>query len=163
MEKFCFGKVVKLHGILGQIKIATKLDLDFDLSKITSFFNENDEVFAVNRIFKVTDGVVVALAGVDFEFAKTMVGKWLYIDRSLLAGKIMFEDLKGSEVLLDDGSPLGKVEDVQDYGSAEVFYITTKTGNELLVPNAPKLVVSFDYKAKKLVLSKEILSEVCDL
>ena len=163
MEKFCFGKVVKLHGILGQLKIATKLDSDFDLGKITSFFTENDDVFAVNRIFKVTDGVVATLDGVDFETAKSMVGKWLYIDRSLLDGKILFEDLKGSKVYFDDESLLGTVIDVQDYGAAEVLYVARSSGAEVLIPNAPNLIKSYDYKTKKLVIDKVVASEVCDL
>ena len=163
MEKFCFGKIVKLHGVLGQVKIATKLDSGFDLGKITSFFNENDDVFAVNRIFKVTDGVVATLDGVNFETAKSMIGTWLYIDRSLLDGKIMFEDLKGSEVYLDDKTLLGKIVDVQDFGSAEILYVINSSGRELLVPNVPNLIVSYDYKTKKLVIKKSVLSEVCEL
>lgn len=162
MEKFCFGKVVKLHGIAGQIKIATKIDFDFNLGKITSFFTENDDIFAVNRIFKTNDGVVVGLDGVDLDRAKTLLGTWLFIDRALLVGKILYEDLKGSEVKLSGGKIIGQIKDVQDYGSAEVLFISTAANGELLVPNVPNIIESFDYKSKQLILNESIFCEVCD-
>ena len=54
MEKVCLGKVVKLHGYLGQMKVATEYDKDFDVNKIKEIANEKDEVFKVSRIFKNT-------------------------------------------------------------------------------------------------------------
>jgi ribosomal 30S subunit maturation factor RimM len=115
MEKVCLGKVVKLHGYLGQMKVQTEYDKDFDANKIKEIANEKDEIFKVSRIFKNTDGVVVKLEGVELEQAKTYIGKLLYIDRSVMGDKILFEDLKGSIVVFEDETELGKITDVQDY------------------------------------------------
>ena len=123
MEKVCLGKVVKLHGYLGQMKVQTEYDKDFDANKIKEIANENDDIFKVSRIFKNADGVVVKLEGVELEDAKTYIGKMLYIDRSVLEGKILFEDLKGSVIIFESGEELGKIVDVQDYGTAEVFFV----------------------------------------
>ena len=162
MEKVCLGKVVKLHGYLGQMKVATEYDKDFDINKIKEISNDKDEVFKVSRIFKNTDGVVVKLEGIELEAAKTYIGKMLYIDRSVLGDKILFEDLKGSIVVFEDGTELGKITDVQDYGTAEVITCLMKNGRELMFPNVKDLIQNFDYKQKKMVINIKRLKEVSD-
>ena len=162
MEKICLGKVVKLHGYLGQMKVQTEYDKDFDANKIKEIANEKDETFKVSRIFKNTDGVVVKLEGVELEQAKTYIGKMLYIDRSVMGDKILFEDLKGSTVLFEDETELGKITDVQDYGSAEVITCMMKNGREIMFPNVKDLIVTFDYKQKKMVINLKRLKEVSD-
>lgn len=162
MEKVVLGKVVKLHGYLGQMKVNCLFDKDFDVNKITEVANESGEILKVSRIFKNTDGVVVKLDGVELESAKTYIGNLLYIDRNLLAGKILFEDLKGSTAFFEDGTELGKIIDVQDYGTAEVLTLSLTNGTELMFPNVKDIIVNFDYKTKKLVIKKERLKEVAD-
>ena len=162
MEKVCLGKVVKLHGYLGQMKVTTEYDKDFDVNKIKEIANEKDEVFNVSRIFKNTDGVVVKLEGVELEQAKTYIGKMLYIDRSVIGDKILFEDLKGSKVIFEDESELGEITDVQDYGTAEVITCMMKNGRELMFPNVKDLIQNFDYKQKKMVINLKRLKEVSD-
>lgn len=162
MELISLGKVVKLHGYLGQMKIITKYDKDFDIKKITKIYDDKGNEYNVYRIFSNTEAVVVGLDGVDLEKSKTFIGREFFIDRSLVSEKILIEDLKGSEVYFKDNTKLGKIADIQDYGAAEVFYLKQENGRELLFPNVNGLIVSFDYKEKKLIISKDKLKEVAD-
>ena len=163
MEKICLRKVVRLHGYLGQMKISTKYDKDFDIKKIEKIYDENDNEFLVKKIFQVKDGVVVMLDGVTLETAKSMINTSLFIERSLVSGKILIEDLKNSFVYFEnEETAFGKITDVQDYGAAEVFYLKTDDGKEILFPNVKELIVGFDYKTKKLVLNKTRFLEVTD-
>lgn len=162
MEKIELGKVVRLHGYLGQMKIATKYDKDFNIKSIKQIIDENDNIFAVTKIFQTKDGLVVALDGIDLEKAKTYIGKMLFVDREIMKDKILIEDLKGSEVILDDGIILGKISAVEDYGTAEVFFVKTKDNKEIMFPNVKDLIKEFDYKNKKLFIIKTKLKEVCD-
>ena len=162
MEKICLGKVVKLHGYLGEVKMNAKYDDDFDIKQIKFMFDSIGNEFIVKRILKNTDGLYVGFENVDLEKAKSLINHELFIDRSLVAGKILIEDLKGSEIVFEDGSAFGKIDDIQDFGAAEVFYVITNSGKEVLFPNVKGVIVSFDYKAKKLVINKEKLGEVCD-
>ena len=162
MKLVSLGKVVKLHGYLGQMKINTKYDKDFSIKNITKIYDESGTEYVVNRIFSNTDSVVVGLDGVDLEKSKTFIGKELFIDRELVSSKILIEDLKDSSVIFENGEKLGIITDVQDYGAAEVFYVKLENGRELLFPNANNVIVSFDYKQKQLVVLKERLKEVSD-
>lgn len=162
MELVSLGKVVKLHGYLGQMKVNTKYDKDFSIKNITKIYDEKGTEYSVNRIFSNTDSVVVGLDGVDLEKSKTFIGKELFIDRELVSEKILIEDLKDSRILFEDGNVLGKIVDVQDYGAAEVFYVAQENGKELLFPNVNGVILSFDYKQKSLIISKDKLKEVAD-
>lgn len=162
MDKFCIGKAVKLHGIMGAIKIATKFDNDFDISKIDKIYDENDREYLVTRLFKTTDGIVVSLDGISLENAKSLINNSFFIDRSLILGKIMFEDLKLSEVYFEDNTHLGKIVDVQDYGAAEVISVMLEDGREIMFPNVNGIIISFDYITKKLIINKQKFLEVAD-
>ena len=162
MELVKLGKVVKLHGYIGQMKIATAFDKDFDIKQITKLYDSEKNEYVVTRIFASTDSVVVSLENVDLEKAKSFVGRDFYISRDLVKDKILIEDLKESRIMFEDGTILGKITDVQDYGTAEVFYCMQENGRELLFPNVKGVVVLFDYKEKVLVVSKEKLKEVSD-
>ncbi len=162
MEKICLGKFVRLHGFRGELKMNAKYDSDLDLNKIKFMYDEMGNEYVVSRLSKYKDGLLVGFNGVDLEKAKTLINKSFYIDRSIVAGKILIEDLKGSEVFFEDGTLIGKVVDVQDYGAAEVFFVKTIKGKEIMFPNVKGVMVSFDYKVKKLVIKKQKFSEVCD-
>jgi len=162
MDKIELGKVVRLHGYLGQMKVATKYDKDFNIKSIKQIIDENDNVFNVTKVFQTKDGVVVALDGIDLEKSKTYIGKMLFVDREIMKGKILIEDLKGSIVELDDGEILGKIKAVEDYGAAEVFFVKSDNGKEIMFPNVKDLIKEFDYKNKKMIVIKSKLKEVCD-
>ncbi len=162
MEKIELGKVVKLHGYLGGMKIATRYDKDFNIKSIKQIIDGDDHVFDVTKIFQTKDGVVVLLDGVGLERAKTFIGKMLFANREIVQGKILIEDLKGSTVFLDDETEIGKITAVEDYGAAEVFFVKTKTKKEIMFPNVKNLIKTFDPKNKKLIVIKSKLNEVCD-
>ena len=162
MEKICLGKVVKLHGFRGGLKMNAKYDDDFDTKKVKSMFDEQGNEYVISRLSKNTDGFYVDFENVELEKAKTLINKMLYIDRSILGEKILIEDLKGSELLFEGEDIIGKIEDVQDYGSAEVFFVKTIKGREIMFPNVKGVIASFDYKTKKLVINREKFKEVCD-
>ena len=116
MDKIELGKVVRLHGYLGQMKVATKYDKDFNIKNINNIIDENDNVFAVAKIFQTKDGVVVALDGIDLEKAKSYIGKMFFVERDVVGNKILIEDLKGSMVYFENGDEIGKIVAVEDYG-----------------------------------------------
>lgn len=162
METIALGKLVKLHGFRGEFKMNAKYDDDLDTKKITKMYDENGNEFVIKRLLKNSDGFYVGFDGVDLEKAKTMINKLMFIDRELVKDKILIEDLKGSFVFFEDETNLGQITDVQDYGAAEVFFVQGTNGKELMFPNVNGVIVSFDYKEKKLVVNKEKFKEVCD-
>ena len=162
MERICLGKAVKLHGFRGGLKMNAKYDDDFDTKKVKSMFDEEGNEYKISRLSKNTDGFYVDFENVDLEKANKLVNKMFYIDREIVSGKILIEDLKGSDVYFEDETLIGNIQDVQDYGAAEVFFVKTQKGTEIMFPNVKGVIASFDYTQKKLVVTKEKFREVCD-
>jgi 16S rRNA processing protein RimM len=162
MERVCLGKAVKLHGFRGGLKMNAKYDDDFDTKKVKSMFDEEGNEYKISRLSKNTDGFYVDFENVDLEKANKLVNKMFYIDREVVSGKILIEDLKGSDVFFEDETLIGNIQDVQDYGAAEVFFVKTQKGTEIMFPNVKGVITSFDYTQKKLVVNKEKFREVCD-
>lgn len=161
VELVKLGKVVRLHGIKGEFKIATTIDKDFDEKSVKVIFDAENNRYEVKGIFRHDGGLVVSATGFDIERARSLIGKEFFIERSLVSGKILIEDIKGSAVFAGE-TKIGIVTDVEDFGSAEIFYIKRDDGSELLVPNARGIIESFDYKSKLLKLNKKVLSEVSE-
>lgn len=162
MERVCLGKVVKLHGFMGQMKIRTQYDDDFKIKDIKKLYDEQENEFLVTKIFQTKDGVVVALEGVGLEQANAYIGSNFYIDRELIGDKILIEDLKNSKVILDNGEEIGVILDVNDYGSAEVFSVKKSNGKEIMFPNVKGLISKFELKDKILILNLDRFKEVSD-
>ena len=161
MELVKLGKVVRLHGIVGEMKIATKLDDDFDLKRLDYLYDEDGQQFAVKRAFRHDGGLVVGLEGVDIGRAKSYVSKSFYMSRDLVAGKLLVEDVKGSDVYVGENK-IGRVTDIQDFGAAEVIYVHRENGKELLLPNVEGLILSFDLATKTVRLDEKKVKEVSD-
>lgn len=161
MEKVCFGKVVKLHGYLGMVKINAKFDKDFKFKEIKNMYDADENCYKVTRMSQTKDGVLAMFEGVGLDKAKTFIGQELFVDRELVEGKVLIEDLKGSTVYFENETAVGKIVDIQDYGAAEVFELKTN-GKPILFPNVKGLIVSFDYKEKKLVVNEQRFREVAD-
>ena len=162
MERICLGKAVKLHGFRGGLKMNAKYDEDFDTKKVKVMFDEEGNEYVISRLSKNTDGFYVDFQNVDLEKANKLINKMFYIDRELVGGKILIEDLKGSNIFFEDEILIGNIQDVQDYGAAEVFFVKTQKGTEIMFPNVKGVISSFDYKQKKLIVNKEKFREVCD-
>ncbi len=161
MNKVLLGRVVKLHGYKGEIKVSTKLDKDFDIKSIKQVYDESENCFNVLRAFKVPDGIVFSLENINLELAKTYIGKNLFISREVVADKILFEDLKASSVYVGE-KLVGKVFDVGDYGSAEVIFVKKTDGTELIFPNVAGIIETFNLEQKRLNLNSNKLKEVSD-
>ena len=162
MEKISLGKAVKLHGFRGGLKMNAKYDDDFDTKKVKSMFDEDGNEYIVSKLSKNTDGFYVDFENVDLEKANKLINKMFFIDREIVAGKILIEDLKDSEVFFEGDELIGRIQDVQDYGAAEVFFVKTVKGTEIMFPNVKGVIATFDYKQKKLVVNKQKFGEVCD-
>ena len=140
------------RAILENVKVYDDGKVDFDDVSLTS----NGRGIILRSEVPNTDDTI------DLEKANKLVNKMFYIDREIVGGKILIEDLKGSDIFFEDEVFIGNIQDVQDYGAAEVFFVKTHKGTEIMFPNVKGVIASFDYKQKKLVVNKEKFGEVCD-
>lgn len=156
------GKVVKTHGIRGELKI-------FPYSRIPENFKSYKNVTLTGgkaglcrsypvdscRIHKKT--VILRLAGVaTMDDAERLCGFQVWLRKSELpaAGpdEYYWYEMAGRQVVTDQGRELGRVTAVFNNGAHDVLVIMDRD-REYLVPVRPEIVVRLDSSRRQIIIS----------
>jgi len=167
MDKLIVGKIIKIHGIKGAVKIDPVIDDDIKFSDLQGVFigfegkfHEFEEVFAVSNVLGVKFKDINSV-----DEANKIVGEFVLADKNVLENLVendsfFIEELKGSNIYFDDGTSVGVLEEIDNFGSADIFYIESKKYKNLSVPHIDGLIVEFNESNKKLIISKSKFDEV---
>ncbi len=160
---FTIGEIVKAQGIRGEVKIKPYA------ADIESFVRLGTVAIGgcpmKIRGVNVRGGFVfMSLEGVnDRNSAEVLVGKTVEIDRALAKPTDKDEyyvvDLIGCTVFLSGGEELGVLDNIENFGSADIF--TVKGKRTVRFPFLKRLNLRFDKDAKTVTIDKERFQEVC--
>ena len=153
------GKVLKPHGIKGELKILP-------------FSGNPDELLGVDEIclggkldsltYKVEKArsqgkfLVLKLVGVgDRNTSDTLIGLEAWVSQEILPelapDEFYWYEMEGLEVSTVDGRLLGRVTSLLDTGAHDVLVIKG-AGGEYLVPAINEIIVNVDQQARTLVI-----------
>ena len=160
---FIIGEIVKAQGVRGEVKIRPYTDdpARYGQLRTVSVGGCPMKIRGVN----VRGGFVyIAFEGVNTRNdAEVLVGRTVEIDRSQAKrpepGEFFVADLLGCRVFLSDGSYIGVLSDIENYGSADIF--TVKGGRTVRFPHLARLGLSYDEKARSVTLDAAAFAEVC--
>lgn len=159
-ELILIGKLTKLHGIKGMLKLASfaeSVDAFYDLDWIYlkmsngSFVKEQIENIAPHKT-----GALISFKSVKgIEDAQKMVGRELYIEKEYLDelpdGEYYRYELIGLEVITDGGVHLGKIEDLIPTGSNDVF-VVRGGGKEHMIPATKEVIRDIDIVKGEMII-----------
>ena len=140
------GKIVNVHGILGEIKIMPWTDYpenfyDFSVLYIKKANEKTEYEIKSARVHKGC--VLVKLAGVDDRTAaEKMKNLTVFAKRDeikLEEGRYFIADLIGIEVKTEE-KVLGKLEDVFQTGANDVYSVRSENGKMLYIPAIPEVI-----------------------
>ena len=167
MDKLIVGKIVKLHGIKGAVKVDPVIDDNIDFAELGGVFIDFDgEFHKFEEVFAVSDMLGIKFEDVNsVEEAKSLVGKFVLVDKSVLESMIddnsfFIEELKGSNVSFEDGESIGILDEIDNFGSADIFYVKSSRYKNLSMPHIEGLIVMFDEANRDLVISRKVFEEV---
>ena len=148
MEKQQFieaGKIVNTHGVKGEVKIQVWLDSPEFLKKFKTVYIDNKAVKLISgRVHK--GFLIAALEGVeDVNSAMILKNKTVYIDRGdakLPKGAYFLQDIIGAEVVTEDGSKVGTLEDILETPASQIYVVRGET--EHLIPAVDEFILSVD-------------------
>jgi len=154
------GIVGAPHGVRGQVRIKSFTD---EPSALARYGALEDEAGARRFTLQVVgtvkgDGMVVAkIAGIDDrDQAQTLRGLRLYLPRAALppVGEDEFyhADLVGLAAELEDGSKVGTVSAVHDFGAGDVLEIARERGQPVVVPFTRVVVPVVDIAGHRVVI-----------
>lgn len=158
MEKtdcFYFGKVIKTHGIKGEISIRIDADDPNHYREIQLLLIELGKKLIpfFPQFIKInTNKAYVKLQDVDsIEKAAELAGADIYLPLELLpklrGNKFYFHEVPGFKVHDDEFGPVGLIEKVLEYPSQSVFQVI-RENKEILIPIHDEIILKVDRKAK---------------
>lgn len=151
------GNIAKAQGIKGELK----LNLDIEYDKIASLkeLKLGGVEYVIENLSKKPNGIFVKLKGInDRTLAEHLRGADVEVDRNQLdelnENEFYFEDLIGSKVVDESGKDIGIIEDIEQYGSADVI-VVNENGRIYNVPFLNDIFIKFIASSKLMIVSGE--------
>ena len=146
------GQIVNTFGIKGMVKIKPFTDdiNRFDRLKKIYISNKNGKKeYQIQEVKYHKNMVLMKLEGVDTpEQADLLRQSYLLVDRAdeepLEEGVYYIVDLLGLEVYTDDNKLLGKVDDIFNTGSNDIYVVKDEMGKQILLPGIPDVLKNVD-------------------
>jgi 16S rRNA processing protein RimM len=157
-KRVCVGVVTGAHGVRGAVRVKSFTADPRDVARYGPLENESGDRRFRLRLTGSAKGVVIAhLAGIDDrDQAEALRGLRLYLPRAALpppgAEEYYHADLIGLEAALADGTPVGQVRAVHDFGAGDTLEIAPAVGPPVMVPFTRAIVPVVDLTAGRLVL-----------
>lgn len=147
-EYLQIGEIVNTHGTKGEVKVVPLTDDPgrFDVLKQVYLDRGGSlETLKIQGIKHFKSTVILKFAGIDtMEAADALKGLFLQIDRKnavKLPGDSYFIcDIIGSSVQDMSGAVIGKLEDILQTGSNDVYIVRKDDGGQLLLPALKSVV-----------------------
>ena len=160
MRKFLeIGRITKLQGLKGEVRVQYYCDEPEMLCDFETLYlgKEHTPVQPQRARYLKSDVAVLKLKGIDTpEAAEKLIGKMLYFDRGdieLPEDTWFIQDIIGLEVYdADSGKLYGKVDDIYQNGTADVYSIKTPSGGQLMFPAIPDVLLETDIDGGKIII-----------
>lgn len=134
------GKVGKSHGLKGDFFLSASVDSGvLNLERVKVGGSEtNSEIYDVTLCRKQSGRQVIHLRGVDSrEASEALLHQNVFAEREAFQAsddEFFWSDLFDKKVTLDNGTEIGKVKGVNNFGASDVVEIEGEGGKSLLLP-----------------------------
>ncbi|MEG0306892.1 MAG: ribosome maturation factor RimM [Clostridium sp.] len=155
-ELMSVGQITKPHGVRGEVKVSSLTD---SLER----FKTLDKVYIDGVEIKITsvklqkDRAILKIEGIDsIEQAEEYRNKYLEVKREnaikLPKDSYYIADLMDCYVYDTDGEALGKVYEVIETGSNDVYWVKEEGKKDVLIPALKDIVEEVDIENNKIVI-----------
>lgn len=161
MQEFLeIGQIVNTFGIKGMVKVKPFTDdiTRFDyLEKVYVESQKNKKEYEIEEVKYHKDMVLIKFKGIDrIEEAELLRNSYLKVDRNdepdLEEGTYYIVDLIGLDVYSDEGNLLGKVDDIFNNGSCDIYAVKDELGKQLLLPAISDVIKEINLEEKMIVV-----------
>ena len=141
------GAITAAHGIRGDVKLRSFTADPAAIASYSPLETASGRKIEIARLRAQKDGFIAILKGVtDRNAAEALRGTELFVPRERLPepedDEVYVHDLIGLAVHLADGSALGEIVDVADYGAGDLIDVKVAGRKDtVLIPFAPQYVL----------------------
>ena len=153
------GRITKLQGLKGELRMQYYCDGPERLDGLKTLYLDKGKTpvgLTASRYLK-SDVTVIKLEGIDTpEDAQKLIGKTLYLNRNdleLSEDEWFIADLIGLSVVdADNGRVYGKIDEIYQNGSTDVYSLRTPEGKQYLFPAIPEVLLETDLDGGKILI-----------
>ena len=161
MQEFLeIGQIVNTFGIKGMVKVKpftddiTRFD---DLKTVYVESNKTKKQYEIEEVKYHKNLVLIKFEGIENpEQADLLRNSYLIVDREteepLEAGRYYIVDMIGLDVFTDDNEYLGKLEDIYNTGSNDIYVVKNELGKQVLLPAIEDVIKNIDMDNKKVIV-----------
>jgi len=154
----CVGVVSGARGIKGDVRIKSFTGDPEAIASYGDLFDEKGETrYSIRIVGRAKDQLVVRVDGIgDRTAAEALKGTKLYVPRHALPeaeeDEFYLWDLIGLAAEHVDGTALGRIEAVQNFGAGDFLEVVGEIKGGLLVPFTAEAVPVVDVRGGKVVI-----------
>ena len=157
-QKICVAKIGAAHGVRGEVRLWPFTEdpmAVIDYGPLST--RDGTRQFEVARARIAKDHLVAIIKGVtNRDEAERLNGIELYIARDALPdtdeGEYYHADLIGLAAIDPQGTPIGTVTAIHNFGAGDIIEIAPKSGPSLLLPFTDAVVPTVDLAAGHVVI-----------
>ena len=157
-ERVLLGEIGAAQGLKGEVRIRSFTEDEAAIADYRPLEDESGRVVEIETLRATPKALIARVKGVTTrEGAEALTGTRLYAPRSRLPEREEEEwyhaDLIGLEVLNADGTPLGVVAAIQNFGAGDLLELKPASGGPtVLVPFTRDTVPEIDVEGGRLTL-----------
>ena len=151
-----FGKVVKTHGIKGEVKVYSYTDNESNILKLKKVYIDSVK-YDVQSMKRFKNMFIMKLKGIDsIEDTKCFIDKMC--SREIVDGEsnaeqgYFIKDLIGLLVVDEAGETIGTLKEVFNTGANDVYEVVLETGKSIYLPAIKQVVKKIDIDSKTMVV-----------
>lgn len=158
-RRILLGHIAGAHGIRGEVVVKTYTEAPEDIAEYGPLATaDGRRELKLSVVGMTSKGVIVRVEGVrDRNAAEALKGVALYVDRDRLPppddGSYYYEDLVGLEARAPDGTTLGQIKAVHNFGAGDLIELALAgSGRTELVPFTDACVPDVDIAGKRVTV-----------
>lgn len=140
LHRLCVGKIASAHGVKGLVKILPLTD-DFDLFRTVFTSEDGPETLEITIKNPLGKYVLAEIEGIADRNAAEALGKCsLFVPRETGEVPSDYDHIIGKTAIGADGSEIGIISSIENYGASDLLDIRLKSGKSVMVPLTPDFV-----------------------
>ncbi len=154
------GQIVNTFGIKGMVKVkpfTDNIERFNNLEKIYIKNKSGQTEYKIQEVKYHKNMVLIKFEGIENpEQADLLRNSYLIVDREteepLEPGRYYIVDMIGLDVFTDDNEYLGKLEDIYNTGSNDIYVVKNELGKQVLLPAIEDVIKNIDMDNKKVIV-----------
>ena len=154
------GQIVNTFGIKGMVKVKPFTDNIERFDELEKVYIENKKgkkEYEIEEVKYHKNMVLIKFKGIENpEDANLLRESYLLVDRAnekpLEEGTYYIVDMIGLDVYTDENELLGKLEDIFNTGSNDIYVVKNELGKQILLPAIDEVLKEIDMDNKKVIV-----------